>query len=65
MLLGTGYENKDLDCIGKRFSKYWLDMLTFLEEEGINWSNSLVERLIRLHVIYRNRSFDNRSQQGL
>ena len=65
MLMGTGYENKNLDRIGKRFSKYWLDMLTFLEEEGIAWNNNLAERLIRPHVIYRNRSFGNRSHEGL
>lgn len=65
MLLGTGYENKNLDRIGKRFSKYWLDMLTFLKEKGVPWNNNLAERLIRPHVIYRNRSFGNRTQEGL
>jgi transposase len=65
MFLGANYENKNLDRISRRFSKYWLDMLTFLEEKGVAWNNNLAERLIRPRLIYRNRSFGNRSQEGL
>lgn len=57
------YRNKNLIRISKRFSKYWLDMLTFLKED-VDWNNNLAERMIRPNVIYRNRSFGNRSENG-
>jgi len=57
--------NKNVSRIASRFSKFWLDMLTFLEIDGVDWNNNLAERLIRPHVIYRNRSFGNRSVAGL
>jgi len=62
---GTGSTNKNIRRLSKRFSKFWLDMLTFLEIDNIDWNNNLAERLIRPHVIYRNRSFGNRSPQGV
>lgn len=62
---GTDSTNKNIRRIASRFSKFWLDMLTFLEVDNIAWNNNLAERLIRPHVIYRNRSFGNRSQAGL
>ena len=66
MLIGnTGSHNKNICRLSKRFSKFWLDMLTFLEIDNVDWNNNLAERLIRPHVIYRNRSFGNRSLQGL
>lgn len=66
MLIGSaGSTNKNIRRIAKRFSKFWLDMLTFLEIDNIDWNNNLAERLIRPHVIYRNRSFGNRSPQGV
>lgn len=58
------YRNKNLKRISKRFSKYWLDMLTFLQEDDVDWNNNLAERMIRPNVIYRNRSFGNRSDNG-
>jgi transposase len=66
MLIGNRIDsNKNIQRIANRFSKYWLDMLTFLEEECVSYNNNLAERLIRPHVIYRNRSFGNRSPNGL
>lgn len=66
MLIGDKHsENKNVSRIAARFSKFWLDMLTFLEIDGIDWNNNLAERMIRPHVIYRNRSFGNRSVVGL
>ena len=62
---GTGSANKNIRRLSGRFSKFWLDMLTFLEADNVDWNNNLAERLIRPHVIYRNRSFGNRSQAGL
>ena len=58
------YRNKNLKRLAKRFSKYWLDMFTFVENPAVAWNNNLAERMIRPNVIYRNRSFGNRSKAG-
>ena len=58
------YRNKNLQRLCKRFSKFWLDMFVFLEDPTVAWSNNLAERMIRPNVIYRNRSFGNRSKAG-
>lgn len=58
------YRNKNLQRLSKRFSKFWLDMFTFLQDPSIAWNNNLAERMIRPNVIYRNRSFGNRSPRG-
>jgi len=63
-LMCGNYRNKNLIRISKRFSKYWLDMLTFLKDDNVDWNNNLAERMIRPNVIYRNRSFGNRSGNG-
>jgi transposase len=66
MLIGnTDSANKNIRRIASRFSKFWLDMLTFLSIDNVDWNNNLAERLIRPHVIYRNRSFGNRSHEGI
>ena len=58
------HENKNLKRLSKRFLKYWVHLLTFLKEPVISSDNNRVERMIRLHVIIRNRSFQNRSPKG-
>ncbi len=58
------YRNKNLQRLSKRFSKFWLDMFTFLQDPTVAWNNNLAERMIRPNVIYRNRSFGNRSPRG-
>jgi len=58
------YENKNLIRLAKRFLKYWTQLLTFLEYSDVSYHNNLAERMIRPNVIIRNRSFQNRSQQG-
>jgi transposase len=58
------YENKNLQRLSKRFNKFWLDMFTFLQDPDVAWNNNLAERMIRPNVIYRNRSFGNRSDRG-
>lgn len=66
MLIGDKASlNKNISRIASRFSKFWLDMLTFLETDCVDWNNNLAERMIRPHVIYRNRSFGSRSAAGL
>lgn len=55
------YRNKNLKRLCKRFKKFWLDMFTFLDDPQVDWNNNLAERMIRPNVIYRNRSFGNRS----
>ena len=58
------YRNKHLVRLSKRFLSHWLHLLTFLECPDISFNNNLAERMIRHHVILRNRSFQNRSQKG-
>jgi len=55
---------KHIKRLAKRFSKYWLDMFTFLNDPKVVWNNNLAERMIRPNVIYRNRSFGNRLLAG-
>jgi len=62
--MAVGYTNKNLQRLSKRFAQSWLDMLRFLKDPSLAWHNNLAERLIRPNVIYRNRSFGNRSDQG-
>jgi transposase len=58
------YRNRSLKRLAKRFLKHWIHLLTFLEIPGISFNNNLAERMIRPHVILRNRSFQNRSPEG-
>lgn len=58
------HENKNLKRLSQRFMKHALEMLTFLEEPEVPADNNLAERMIRPHVIIRNRSFQNRSDAG-
>ena len=58
------YENKHLKLLAKRFLKHWRHLLTFLEKQGVPSHNNLAERMIRPHVIIRNRSYLNRSEKG-
>lgn len=60
----VGYKNKNLQRLSKRFARSWMDILRFLKDPSLAWHNNLAERMIRPNVIYRNRSFGNRSNQG-
>ncbi|MCK5083639.1 MAG: IS66 family transposase [Candidatus Omnitrophica bacterium] len=62
--MAFGYKNKNLQRLSKRFAQSWLDMLRFLKDPSLPWHNNFAERMIRPNVIYRNRSFGNRSDQG-
>ena len=41
-----------------------MDILRFLKDPSLDWHNNFAERMIRPNVIYRNRSFGNRSDRG-
>ena len=58
------YTNKNLKRLSKRFVQSWLEMFQFLRDPSLPWHNNLAERMIRPNVIYRNRSFGNRSDRG-
>lgn len=58
------YKDKYLKRLSDRFLKYWFDLVTFLEEPNVSFNNNLCERQIRPNVIIRNRSYQNRSQNG-
>lgn len=58
------YTNKHWQRISARLLKYDQEILTFLKVPGLPSHNNLAERMIRPNVIYRNRSFGNRSDSG-
>jgi transposase len=62
--MAFGYKNKNLQRLSKRFAQSWMDMLRFLKDPTLAWHNNFAERMIRPNVIYRNRSFGNRSDRG-
>lgn len=62
--MAVAYTNRNLKRLSKRFAQSWLDIFRFLKDPTIAWNNNLAERLIRPNVIYRNRSFGNRSDRG-
>jgi len=62
--MAFGYTNKNMQRLSKRFAQSWLDIFRFLKDPSLDWNNNLAERMIRPNVIYRNRSFGNRSDRG-
>ena len=50
--------------ISARIFKHHQELLTFLDQPGVPSDNNAAERSIRPHVIIRNRSFQNRTDQG-
>jgi transposase len=62
--MAFGYTNKNLQRLSKRIAQSWLDMFRFLKDPSLDWNNNFAERMIRPNVIYRNRSFGNRSERG-
>jgi len=60
----AAYTNKNLQRLSKRFVQSWVDMFRFLKDPSLDWNNNLAERMIRPNVIYRNRSYGNRSDRG-
>ena len=60
----AAYTNKNLQRLSKRFVQSWLDMFRFLKDPSLDWNNNRAERMIRPNVIYRNRSYGNRSDRG-
>ena len=60
----TPYSNKDWQRLSGRFLKHEKKMLTFLDFPGLPSNNNHAERMIRPHVILRNRSFHNRTMNG-
>lgn len=60
----TPHSNKHWQRLSGRFLKHEKKMLTFLDFPGLPDNNNLAERMIRPHVILRNRSFHNRTDQG-
>ena len=55
---------KKIKRLSKRFVQSWLDMFRFLKDPSLDWNNNRAERMIRPNVIYRNRSYGNRSDRG-
>lgn len=60
----TPHSNKHWQRLSGRFLKHEKKMLTFLDFPGLPDNNNLAERMIRPHVILRNRWFHNRTDKG-
>jgi transposase len=58
------YSNKDWQRLSKRLLQYENEILLFLDVPGLPSDNNPAERMIRPHVIIRNRSFQNRTING-
>ncbi len=58
------YSNKNWQRLSGRFLKHEKRMLTFLDSPGLPSDNNHAERMIRPHVILRNRWFQNRTDKG-
>jgi transposase len=60
----TPYSNKNWQRLSARCLKHEKKMLTFLDFPGLPSNNNHAERMIRPHVILRNRWFQNRTDKG-
>ena len=60
----TPHSNKHWQRLSGRFLKHEKNMLTFLDFPGLPSNNNHAERMIRPHVILRNRWFHNRTDKG-
>lgn len=58
------HQNRHLNRLAQRIMKHATELLVFLENPEVPADNNLAERMIRSHVIIRNRSFQNRSETG-
>lgn len=60
----ASYQDKNWQRLSKRLLKHEDEMFTFLDVPGLPSHNNHAERMIRPHVIIRNRSFQNRTDRG-
>ena len=60
----ASYSNKTWQRLSKRLLKHEKELFTFLDQPGVPSHNNAAERSIRPHVIFRNRSFQNRTDKG-
>lgn len=60
----ASYTDKTWQRISKRLLKHEKELFTFLDCPEIPNHNNAAERAIRPHVIFRNRSFQNRTGKG-
>lgn len=58
------YSNTHWQRLSKRLLKHYKDIFTYLDSPGMPSDNNLAERMIRRHVILRNRSFQHRTPNG-
>lgn len=58
------YTNKNWQRLSKRLLKHHDQIFKFLEVPGLPSDNNMAERMIRHHVILRNRSFQHRTKNG-
>lgn len=59
------YSLADCKRIAKRLERYWDELFTFLEHDGVEWYNNDAERAIRPMVVVRKNSYGRRSMEGV
>ncbi len=58
------FTNQNWKRLSKRLLKYYHEILTFLDVQGLPSDNNHAERMIRPNVIFRKISFQNMSEKG-
>jgi transposase len=58
------WENPEANRLAKRLKRHQNEIFTFVLETEVPFDNNFAERMIRLGVIMRKNSFNNRSQKG-
>jgi hypothetical protein len=63
-LIETQWSNSQAQRLVKRLRRHQHELFTFLLELDVPFDNNFAERMIRLGVIMRKNSFNNRSEKG-
>lgn len=63
-LINGNWKNANAQRLVKRLIKHQHEIFTFILETDVPFDNNFAERMIRLGVIMRKNSFNNRSKQG-
>jgi len=63
-LIDSQWENKNACRLSERLKRHQHELFTFLIETDVPFDNNFAERMIRLGVIMRKNSYNNRSKKG-
>ena len=57
-------EDRDVRNLARAFYVHWDKLVTFIEQEGVDPTNNVSERAMRLFVLIRKITYGNRSAKG-